>query len=84
MTSGAAPQPAVAKVAAATAPSRQQLRLQCRQATWSIWRCYANRVPIGPIDDKGIMPRRTRRSIARALAKRQFATLAPNVEAKLS
>lgn len=49
--------------------SRQQRRLLARQQHWYEWRCFPNSKPIGPVDDRGILPRRVRRAIAFARAK---------------
>jgi hypothetical protein len=53
--------------------SRQQRRHDARVAAWGRWRCQLTndgRIGAGPRDDKGVMPRRVRRSIAMSIARR--------------
>lgn len=59
-------------------PSRQSNRADVRAAAWKKWRCQtdrAGRIETAPRDDHGVMSRRTRRSIARSIAKKAFAIM---------
>lgn len=50
--------------------TRQQRRAKARAIAWVAWCCNQNaKPPIGPTDERGIIPRRTRRSIAAARSK---------------
>lgn len=55
--------------------TRQRRRAEARQKAWANWRCYPDGsgiIETAPRDDNGVMRRRTRRLISRAIAKRAF------------
>jgi hypothetical protein len=55
--------------------TRQQRRYAARQLEWRQWRTYAGkdgRILSAPRDDRGVMSRRVRRSIALARARRNW------------
>lgn len=55
--------------------TRQQRRAECRKVAWWKWRCFAGpqgSIDQAPRDDRGVIPRRTRRSIALTIARDSF------------
>lgn len=59
-------------VGASEQVTRQQRRAATRAAVWAEWRCerMSNGGIVGPADERGIIPRRVRRSIARTVTGR--------------
>lgn len=52
--------------------TRQLRRAECRQIAWHKWRCFRGpqgEIDQAPRDDRGVIPRRIRRSIALQVAR---------------
>jgi hypothetical protein len=59
-------------------PVRQRERFTAREKVWDLWRVLRNSagsIVQAPADEKGVMPRRTRRSIARSLFRKNWRKL---------
>ena len=55
--------------------TRQRRRADCRASAWHKWKCFKGpqgEIDQAPRDDRGVIPRRVRRSIAKAVAKQAF------------